>query len=137
MRFSDQCTGSKMYQQLSKFISSDLQILSIAANGNQAQPIPNLFLAAIHFLLLKDKSSPLAIYYPSLGGRFVDSTDFKNTFKNFAVTNSEKIIQLTKTRTVQTNEVRRCAQLIAGLSIISEKIENRPITLIDIGTSSG
>jgi len=57
--------ASPLYARLAVGIADDRQLLAIAAAA-QSHPVPNLFLAAVHYLLLKDRDHPLAALYPDL-----------------------------------------------------------------------
>lgn len=65
VRFSDQTVGSSMYQFISKQIASDHELLELAATADQAQPVPNLFLAAVNYLLYQKPDSNHSKYYPN------------------------------------------------------------------------
>jgi hypothetical protein len=57
---------SPLYRRLSWCIAADLELLALAAHVRTGQPIPNLFFAAVHFLLLKGMQHPLSAFYPSI-----------------------------------------------------------------------
>ncbi|CAM3066926.1 DUF2332 domain-containing protein [Filibacter tadaridae] len=57
-------------------------------------------------------------------------------FKDFCITNVEKIKFILENKLVQTNEVRRCAYLYPIFCFIYQQT-NRPLSLIEIGTSAG
>lgn len=62
-----ECKGnSELYYQLSIRVSNDDELLKIAAFTRTGQPIPNIFFAAVHYLLLKNPGHELAKYYPSI-----------------------------------------------------------------------
>ena len=62
-----ECPGmSPLYERLSLGVSSDPEVLAIAANRREGQPAPNLFFAAVHAVLAKEKSHRLARFYPDL-----------------------------------------------------------------------
>ena len=64
---NDQCKGrSPLYFQLCHELSGSPYLLQLAAQAKNGQPIPNLFLAAVHFLLLTRPEEELAQYYPSI-----------------------------------------------------------------------
>lgn len=49
-----ECKGSSLlYEYLSREISCDDELLDICEQERDGQPIPNLFLGAVHFLLYK------------------------------------------------------------------------------------
>src|SRR5690625_5380720 len=82
-------------------------MLSISSYALAGQPIPNLFLAAVHQLLLKGKGHALASFYPSLAEHPRDKSQSFQHFKEFCLTHREEIIKILQTRLVQTNEVGR------------------------------
>lgn len=131
-----ECKGnSQLYNQLSNHIANDEDLLKVASKTRPGQPIPNIFLAAVHYLLLKKSDNELAKYYPSIQKKQVSEIPFP-LFKTFCIENEEKIIDIISKRIVQTNVISRCAYLMPILSkIIAE--ENKPTTIIDIGTSAG
>ena len=131
-----ECEGnSELYYNLCIDISKDKDLLKIASFSKAGQPIPNIFLASIHYLLLKNSESELAKYYPSITKKLAKDIPF-SVFKNFCTENEIEIKKLISTKIVQTNVINRCAYLMPIFSkIISE--ENKPTTIIDIGTSAG
>ncbi|PET76120.1 hypothetical protein CN514_02910 [Bacillus sp. AFS001701] len=128
--------SSKLYEYLSLKIAEDGEIHDLCTFAQAGQPIPNLLLGSIHYLLMNGKHHPLKEFYPSLvetpkelEGSYPYFQDFCKKFRN-------EIIQFIQTKIVQTNEVRRCAYLYPCFSYIYQKI-NKPISLIEIGTSAG
>lgn len=131
-----ECKGnSELYYQLSIRVSNDDELLKIAAFTRTGQPIPNIFFAAVHYLLLKNPGHELAKHYPSIQKNHVAEIPF-TLFKKFCIEYEYKIIKIISTRIVQTNVVNRCAYLLPVFSKIIAA-ENRPATIIDIGTSAG
>lgn len=136
LRFAEQTAGSNMYQFLSKKIAYDAELLQLASTADQTQPVPNLFLAAVNYLLYKNPSHPLAKFYPNHSGQPFSEADLFENFKTFCFNHAGQINHIMKTRLVQTNEVRRSALLLPAINEVSKKIESE-IALIDMGTSSG
>lgn len=103
-----ECKGSsQLYEVLSRKIAEDDEILEICSFARVGQPVPNMLLGAVHYLLLKGKDHLLKEYYPSMvpnpkeiEGAFVHFKDFCQIYRN-------EIISLLKIKLVQTNEVRR------------------------------
>ncbi len=127
--------NSPLYYTLSTQIANDEALLKIASNARVGQPIPNIFLAAVHYLLLKNSENDLAEYYPSIKKKQIVEIPF-SIFKAFCIAHEKEIIAIISTRIVQTNVINRCAYLMPIFSkIIAE--ENWPTTIIDIGTSAG
>ncbi|MEW9181002.1 DUF2332 domain-containing protein [Bacillus mycoides] len=135
---ANECKGSSvLYEYLSIKISEDEEVLTLASYAQPGQPVPNLLLGAVHYLLLKGKEHSLKNYYQSL----VENTDINlenafYQFKDFCHVYREEIISLLQTKLVQTNEVRRCAYLYPSFCYIFNKV-NKPLALIEIGTSAG
>ena len=131
-----ECKGnSELYYKLSLQIANDTELLNIALNTRRGQPIPNIFFAAIHYLLLKNQDEELAGYYPSIQKKHVEEIPF-GIFKRFCIEHQDEVKKIISTRIVQTNVISRCAYLMPVFSkIIAE--ENKPVTIIDIGTSAG
>lgn len=127
--------NSELYYKLSVEVANDSDLLNIAADTRPGQPIPNIFLAAIHYLLLKKQGAELAKYYPSIQRNHFSEIPF-GIFKAFCIENENKIRKLVSARIVQTNVINRCSYLMPIFSkLIAE--ENKPVTIIDIGTSAG
>lgn len=136
-RFSEQCKGSPIYEFLSLKVSQDIELLNLASQSQPSQPAPNLFLAAVHFLLLNNPYETLAKFYPSLGGRFDNPEQAYAEFKKFSQKYKVEILNLIQSKLVQTNEVQRCALLLPAISFISGELNNPSLALIDVGASGG
>lgn len=131
-----ECKGnSALYYELSIQIANDPELLNVAASTREGQPVPNIFFAAVHYLLLKNQNEQLARYYPSIQRSHNSEIPF-NLFKAFCIDHENEIRKIISTRIVQTNVISRCSYLMPIFSkIIAE--ENKPTTIIDIGTSAG
>ncbi|WP_057775980.1 DUF2332 domain-containing protein [Cytobacillus dafuensis] len=128
--------SSPLYEWLSLKISEDEEMLELSSHSREGQPVPNLFLGAIHYLLIKGADHSLKDFYPSIveNARFIEDT-FPH-FKDFCQDNREDIIFILKNKLVQTNEVRRCGYLYPTFSYIYNNTK-KPLALIEIGTSAG
>jgi hypothetical protein len=140
LRFSEQeCkVTSPLYFSLSLIVASDRQLLDVARACREGQPAPNLFFAAVQFLLLGGVDHPLREYYPNLAGGGPKPTDqLGDVFRDFVLRNRSAIEQVLRRRLVQTNEVNRCTYLLPAFCRLSALAGRRPIALIEIGTSAG
>ncbi|MEW8987631.1 MAG: DUF2332 domain-containing protein, partial [Bacillus sp. (in: firmicutes)] len=137
-RFAVQeCKGSSpLYEFLSSKIAEDTLMLDLAGKARKGQPVPNLFLGAVHYLLLKGYNHPLAGFYPSLTDQPLPAEEAYPVFVDFCRTYPDELIELLKSKIVQTNEVRRCSYLYPIFSRIS-LMTRKPLALIEIGTSAG
>jgi hypothetical protein len=132
-----ECKGSSLlYEFLSIKISKDDELLAICSYAGEGQPIPNLLLGAVHYLLLNGKDHSLKEFYPSIVSNPKSYEDSFEFFKDFCFKYRNEIESILKTRLVQTNEVRRCAYLYPVFCTIYEKVK-KPLALIEIGTSAG
>ncbi|WP_409252952.1 DUF2332 domain-containing protein [Bacillus sp. SCS-153A] len=137
-RFAErECRGSSdLYEHLSRRISEDEEILELCGHAREGQPVPNLLLGSVHYLLLKGYQHSLKDYYPSLTRRPKTHEAAFMPFKEFCREYKKEILHLLETKLVQTNEVRRCAYLFPAFTYVYE-IMNKPLALIEIGTSAG
>ncbi|MRG85906.1 DUF2332 domain-containing protein [Salinibacillus xinjiangensis] len=132
-----ECKGSsELYETLSISISKDDEILQLASMAREGQPIPNLLFGAVHYLLLKGKNHKLKEYYPSMVEAPSDVEDSFFYFNDFCQQYSGEIITILKEKSVQTNEVRRCAYLFPAFQFVYD-IVKKPLALVEIGTSAG
>jgi hypothetical protein len=129
--------SSPIYAHLSTAIARDPELLSLASSCRKGERIPNLLFAAVHYLLLKGLSHPVARFYKSLGGSFDGREDPYFEFRSFCLEHVEQIRQLISVRWVQTNEVSRCAGLMPVFLTASRKVPDRSLFLVDIGASAG
>jgi hypothetical protein len=95
--------------------------------------MPNLFLAAVHYLLLEGNGHDLATYYPSITKNYQEALPFE-LFKAFCLDHQKEIIAIEQSKMVQTNALNRSAYL---MPILSSLFEGKQVNLIDIGTSAG
>ncbi|MGM7723670.1 DUF2332 domain-containing protein [Metabacillus sp. Hm71] len=132
-----ECKGSsELYEFLSLKIAEDDEMLDLCLKAKEGQPVPNLFLAAVHYLLLNGKEHDLREYYPSIVEQPQEVENSFSHFKNFCKLYRDEIISIIESKLVQTNEVRRCAYLYPSFCFIYNKIK-KPLSLIEIGTSAG
>ncbi|WP_132306838.1 DUF2332 domain-containing protein [Paenibacillus sp. BK033] len=137
-RFADmECRhSSRLYVYLARNAAEDPELLKLAAHSRPGQPVPNLFLGAVHYLLLKGIRHELAYYYDSIVQDPKDLAGVFAPFKQFCKQYEAEIVDLLETRLVQTNEVRRCAYLYPAFCYIYQ-LTGKPLSLVEIGTSAG
>jgi hypothetical protein len=128
--------SSPLYGRLCLGIARDPDMLALAAQACN-QPVPNLFLAAVHYLLLKGSQHPLAAFYPSVSNDPRSDEDPYPHFRALCFEYRADILNLISTRRVQTNEVRRCAYLVLAFGLVAQRAPDRPLALVDIGASAG
>ena len=126
---------SPLYGRLAAGIAEEPELLDLAARATSG-PEPNLFLSAVHSLLLGGAEGAVARFYPSLSGRVPDGEDPYGPFRSFCLEHAEEIGRIVSTRRVQTNEVRRCAVLLPAFGLIARRANN-PLALVEVGASAG
>jgi hypothetical protein len=132
-----ECRGSsRLYEFLANRIAGDDELLTLASHAPSGQPVPNLFFAAVHSLLLSGSHHPLRRFYPSLVAQPEDRHRSFPAFKAFCAAHDKAIRQLLQTRRVQTNDVRRCAYLYPAFCGIHQRVR-QPLALVEIGTAAG
>jgi hypothetical protein len=137
-RFAYEATtyAGPLYAALARRIARDNDVLALARHV-QRPPVPNVLLAAVHFLLADSPAHPLARFYASLSEQALPGEDAYPDFREFVVANRARLIPLLETRITQTNEVGRCSSLMPALTAVHRLGDVRPLALIDVGCSAG
>lgn len=128
---------SPLYTNLAARVAEDKRLLEITAQASEKNALPNLFFAAVHFLLLKGIKHQLAAFYPSLNDTTSHYDYVYPYFRNFVLEHELEIRDLTTTRSVQTNEVARCAILVPAFEIVARTARGRSLAMVEIGSSAG
>ena len=123
---------SPLYAHLIELTASHPDLLAIIQRIHNRPP-PNVYLAAIHYLLTGDQQETLAHYYASIVDepRPVDEVD--GSFIEFVTTHQDRIVEIANARLTQTNECRRCVALLPGMMTAPFDVFH----LVEIGTSAG
>ena len=138
-RFAEvECRGySPLYERLALAVAEDAELLALAAHAPLGQPAPNLFLAAVHWLLHGERGAPAAAFYASLTETPAPPERAAPAFRAFCLERADAIRDLLATRRVQTNEVGRCAYLYPAFGAIARLAGGRPLGVIEVGASAG
>ena len=128
--------SSPLYRRLASAIAGDGDLIAQAGHAPPG-PTPNLFLAAVHYLLLKGVPHRLAAYYSTVSRSAPIAGDPFHDFRAFCLEHSEQIRDILSTRKVQTNEVRRCGVLLPAFNHIASRGPGRPLALVEVGASAG
>lgn len=96
-------------------------------------------MAAVHLLLSGEpaKGDPLTRYYPDLVEPTAPSSDAFPAFRRFCLAYAYAIAEIINRRSVNTNEVGRCAVLRLGYAEIARMLPAVPFALVEIGASAG
>ena len=132
MSWREYAHDSPIYRELIAITADSPDLLEIIGRIHR-QPPPNVFLAAIHYLLMKDPGVPLAGYYESLANPVKPLTGIAAPFREFVTEHQDRIVEIANSRYTQTNECRRCVALLPA--VMASPFEQ--FHLIDLGTSAG
>lgn len=125
--------SSPLYEYWSLQIAQDTELLNLMQWMPQNQPKPNLFFAAVQYLVVETQHQ-LAQFYKN-----VKRSEFEQSFfylKDFCQQYKESLQTIFQTKLVQTNELNRASYLYPLFAEIQTQ-QQKPISLIEIGTSAG
>jgi hypothetical protein len=130
--------GSELYKKISLAIADDVEMLELAGYAHR-KPVPHLFMAAVHYLLLQGAPHPLwYYYYPDESGHIMAADKAFPNFKDFCLQHTDEIKEILKHRMVQTTHVTRCSALLPAFSLIGEQYaKGKPLALLEFGSSAG
>jgi hypothetical protein len=127
--------GSELYGCLFAQAADEPELVELASSGQQgARPVH--LLSAVHDLLLRDPSDPLACFFPTLTGTPEPPAQALPELIRFCRERRGEILPILKTRTVQSTYVERCWSLMPALAHVAAQA-GEPLNLVDIGTSAG
>ena len=127
---------SEVYARLSEAAASDAELLELMLEAPADQRWPSLLFAAVNLLLARDPAADLAAYYAIHGGQRAVDAGLAVAFRKFWTGRREAISHLLRTRSTQTNEVRRCVALRLGLEHVAAHWPG-PFALVEVGASAG
>ncbi|MHA2028458.1 MAG: DUF2332 domain-containing protein [Candidatus Kariarchaeaceae archaeon] len=128
-----------LYKSICEIVVDSEYLLKITDNVPLGQPFSNILLGGVHFLLLKGVKHELSNYYattnPPKGIKSVDD-NLKEIFIDFVKQHEEQIVEICKTKKVQTNEIGRCSFILPSLNYLNS-LTDKPLILVEIGASGG
>ena len=140
----EECSGesglnviSPTYELLSLAVADNPGLLAMARECMVGQPIPNLFFAAVKRLLDYQEGDGLARHYALIAMGEPPGDGLPDSFARFCFARESEIVELVRTRRVQTNEIRRCSYLMPAFGTVSLDSGGMPLGLIDVGASAG
>jgi hypothetical protein len=128
--------NAPLYVQIVRGVGQDDELKEIASHVKPGQPMANILLAAVHFLLLRGADHPLRRFYPNLNGGHALADDAFPAFKDFVLTHREEVAELVAKGVTNTNEVGRSSALHAGFRALAVEA-GEPLALIEVGPSAG
>lgn len=132
-RWGRHATDSPLYQALAERVSEDRDLLALAERLEHL-PRPNMLFAAVQFLLGPDDE--LSQFYASRTETPGPPDESFPLFKSFVLANVDQILEIGRTRYIQTNEVKRVAALLPTLMREADRL-GEPVHLIEVGSAAG
>lgn len=130
-------TSSPLYESLCRIAADDPALRELAATAPADRNRPAVFLAAVHYLLLRGVDHPLAEYYSSVVADPRDpDADLGPALRDFCETHAGDLRSLLATRRTQTNSVRRSAVLYPAFARVDAETDG-PLALVELGPSAG
>ncbi|QKV80636.1 DUF2332 domain-containing protein [Amycolatopsis sp. Hca4] len=127
--------SSPLYSAIALAAADDEDMLGLVSEVPDDDGVATLLLAAVHYLARRSDSK-LAAFYPTLGGTLEPGYRAWQAFRDFALDHRHQIGVLLRTKSVQTNEVRRAAVIRPALARIARRVRG-PVSLVEVGCSAG
>jgi hypothetical protein len=138
VHFADhECADEPLYDAACRIVAAQPALLDLLRDASDEQQRPNLWLAAVHDLLLAGSQHPLRAYYASCGGTCRPDAELAGALADFVARHEPALRERMATRSTQTNEIGRCAVLWPALHAIAHRAGGRPLALLDLGCSAG
>ena len=135
-RGSGMSVDSPTYGLLARHVATCEPLLALARECRLGQPIPNLLFAAAKRLVAEEPDAPLAKLYADAAQGKAPAAGLPGVFEAFCQEKARRIIDLVRTRNVQTNEVGRCSHLMPAFGVVAQ-VTGQDLALIDIGAGAG
>lgn len=132
-----ECPDDPLYAALCRIVSGMPALQALLSVAPREQQRPNLWLAAVHFRVIKGAGHPLQDYFASVGGMRAPDNKLADIVADFVQRERTELIELMRTRTTQTNEIGRCAVLWPTLQEVAWRHNVTQLALLDIGCSAG
>ncbi|MBB2483886.1 DUF2332 domain-containing protein [Mitsuaria sp. WAJ17] len=138
LRFAEQdCPEDPLYQALCRALAAQPALLTLMDEAPPEQARPNLYLAAVHALVMAAPQSALAGYFPSVGGQRLPDEALAGALAGFVAVHETALRALLRQRATQTNEIGRCALLWPALQHLARAGGRQRLALFDFGCSAG
>lgn len=137
-RFVGEVRSSPLYQALCPILAGSDAAMALYADTPPTQLRPNLLLAALHASVLRDPAHELAGWFATVGGRrSPDDPALPRATAAFIAERAGELRHGVTHGATQTNEVGRCAMLLATLGELRERGRASRVGLVEIGASAG
>lgn len=128
--------ASPIYAELSYGVSTDPDLIALAAETQPGQPPPNMLFAAVQYLLMRGVEHPLSAHYPAVTSSDRPFAPAFPLFRDFCLSHSDQIVPLLQERRTQTNVIQRCICLLPAFALVHMETA-APLHLLEVGPSAG
>lgn len=131
--FADtECRGyAPLYERVVRTVAEDDDLLALVRAAPPAAHLPNVLLAAVHYLLLGGLDHPLgAVYRGEL------AADPGPLFADLCRSQRAELLAVMAVRRTQTNEVGRGTFIAPALTAVASRADG-PLALVEVGASAG
>ena len=122
---------SPLYDRICRAAARDEEVLDLVRAAPEEAHLPNVLLAAVHFLLLNGLDHPLAAVYSGSS-----AADPWPRFREICFAHRAEITALMETRRTNTNECGRSAVIGPALTWVASRFGS-PLAICDVGASAG
>jgi len=128
-----------LYRALCERAAVESDVLRFMMAAPPAQRRPVLFLAAVHWMLLRGHHDhPLAAHYQSISGQPFSRAatgEAGDALVDFVRTHDDALCAVVASRSTQTNEVGRCSAFLPVAARLADEVG--ALCHLDVGTSAG
>ncbi|MGE3852805.1 MAG: DUF2332 domain-containing protein, partial [Planctomycetota bacterium] len=121
----------------------DAQLLDLADGVRPGQPLPNVLLSVVKYLLHGEQGAAMPDHRLHAIMAAADDIaasvpdDAFAAWRDFALANADEVRLQVAYRNVQTNEVGRSAVLACAYASIARREPDRPLAIVEVGSSAG
>lgn len=130
-------TASPLYTALARGVAQSPEMLDLAAHAAPGQPVSNLLFSSVYFLLLGGAQHPAAAYFPGVVSAPLPPEDAFPHVRDFCAEHRVTLIEMLRTRRVQTNEVQRSALWVPAFASLVSAHPGAVFAMVEIGASAG
>lgn len=127
--------GATLFAEFCRHAADDPDMIALASHAMAGARPAHLF-SAVHYLLLGDPSDQLARHFATLCDDPLPPDGAYPELARYCRAHQEALLNLLRTRSVQTTYAERCRALLAPMAVVARDA-GEPLNLIEIGCSAG
>ena len=127
--------GALLFSEFCRHAANDPEMIALAGHAMAGARPAHVF-SAVHYLLLGDPGDPLARHFATLTDDPLPPAGSYPDLARYCRTHRDTILELLRTRSVQTTYAERCRALLAPIGLVA-RAAGEPLNLVEIGCSAG